>query len=529
MQNLFSMIKSRPILCAAVILILIGVGVTVGFLVPMLLIQPLPSEEPAVTETEVITETAAVTEAVTEIGTETEIETETETEAVTEEQIPYYSAEADASYYPSEHLNEYFDTVHTYSDTYRIYAACPVSDSEAFNAYSEKTITSMIFSMESSQTAREGGTTVVTIDYTLYLAKNVYSAVFVKKVTDTEVNEITKSVVVLIYNVEDNTVYTPLDLFDMSLASEPLAKKIRAGYEESFRTCALDVDTEFLDTVCTPDPASFVNVAVDAKNMYFFTVYGKSDLPEVLCAVVPFEDMKEYMWSTIKANQEQQAAVEKPVISTELPSYDMSAAVKESEAVGDDYFDDAVFIGNSLIVGLQRTVPLNARYFASIGLNVSQVFTKELVPMKSGKTFTISDALATVEFSKVYLMFGVNELGWGSVASFIGYYGQIIDRIREINPDAIIYVQSILPVNEEKWAKSSDYQSCINNYAVVTFNQKILEMCVSKGVAFVNVGEALTDETGNLFTHATSDGIHIGGSYATVWVDYLKTHTVSEQ
>ena len=31
----------------------------------------------------------------------------------------------------------------------------------------------------------------------------------------------------------------------------------------------------------------------------------------------------------------------------------------------------------------------------------------------------------------------------------------------------------------------------------------------------------------NLFADATSDGIHIGGTYAPMWVDYLKTHTVS--
>ena len=56
---------------------------------------------------------------------------------------------------------------------------------------------------------------------------------------------------------------------------------------------------------------------------------------------------------------------------------------------------------------------------------------------------------------------------------------------------------------------------------------KILDMCVEKNAAFVNVGEVLRDETGNLFADATSDGIHIGGTYATMWVDYLKTHTVS--
>ena len=195
--------------------------------------------------------------------------------------------------------------------------------------------------------------------------------------------------------------------------------------------------------------------------------------------------------------------------------------------VGDDYFDDALFIGNSLIVGLQRTVPLNARYFASVGLNISQVFTKEFIALTDGTNTTVSHALELVEFNKVYLMFGVNELGWGSITTFIDYYAKLIDRIREVNPNALVYVQSILPINEEKWAKSPDYQSCINNVSVATFNGKIIEMCLEKNAYFVNVAEVLTDETGNLYTEATSDGIHIGGVYSTRWVEYLKTHTVA--
>ncbi len=480
------------------------------------------SDDPQTPESDAVTETDAVSV--------TETAAVTETEAVIALPPPYFDAAADMVYYPSTHADDSFASVSHVSDDYRIYAVYPDTDSASFNDYCQTTVESLITSSESPETARAGGTTVVTVDYTLYQAQNVYSAVFTRKLSDTVTYQITKTVIVLTYNVETDTVYAPLDLYDMMLASEVLAARMRAGYETSFLECGLAPDSEFLDAVCTPDPSSFVNIAVDTENMYFFTVYGKSVCAELLCAAVPFADLTEYTWDAIEAQkQAEQPSEQEQDVQVELPTYDLSAAVPESETVGDDYFDDAVFIGNSLIVGLQRTVPLNARYFASIGLNVSQVFTKELIPMKSGKTFTISDALATVKFSKVYLMFGINELGWGSITSFISYYGQIIDRIREINPEAIVYVQSILPINEEKWAKSRDYQSCINNYAVATFNQKIIDMCVQKNAAFVNVGEILQDETGNLFADATSDGIHIGGSYATMWVDYLKTHTVSAQ
>ena len=520
MSKILTFIKTHKILCGLFAVLLVCAVVT-GILLAQQLVRLSQSDNLPTEESD--------TDAETQIVTETE--TEPITEAVIELPPPYFDASSDTVYYPAMHDGESFAAVRCDSEDYRIYAVYPNTDSEKFNDYCLTTVESLMTASESPETARAGGTTVVTVDYALYQTENVYSAVFTKKLSDTAAYEITKTVIVLTYDIETDTVYAPLDRYDMMLASETLAAKMRAGYEESFLSYGLTPDSEFLDTVCTPDPSSFVNIAVDAENMYFFTVYGTSVCAELLCAAVPFSELVQYTWTAIEAekqaSQQTPEIPDEPPVYVELPTYDLTAAVPEGEAVGDDYFDDAVFIGNSLIVGLQRTVPLNARYFASIGLNVSQVFTKELVPMKSGNVFTISDALATVKFSKVYLMFGINELGWGSITSFISYYGQIIDRIREINPEAIVYVQSILPINEEKWAKSRDYQSYINNYAVATFNQKIIEMCVQKNAAFVNVGEVLTDETGNLFADATSDGIHIGGTYATMWVDYLKTHTVS--
>lgn len=515
LHELLSFFKSHTILYILVVILFIGLAVMGVLTVREMIAPPTIPVHAETAASAFLEDTALVTE------------TETETAAETEPPIPYFDAETDSPYYPAAHAADYFETIRCDSEDYRVYAVYPLTDSENFNDYCRTTAESLIAASELPETARLGGTSVVTVDYKLYLAKNVYSAVFTRKVTDTAVYQITNSVVVLSYNVETNAVYAPLDLFDMTVASEPLAAMVRAGYEAAFQKCGLKVDEAFLDSVCTPDPSSFVNIAVDAHHMYFFTVYEERVIPELLCAVVPFADMTEYTWSAIEAKKQAQQQQQMPPVYTEPPNVDLSAAVPESEMVGDDYFDDAVFIGNSLTVGLQRSVPLKARYFASVGLNVSQVFTKELIPMQSGKTATVSEALGTVEFSKVYLMFGINELGWGSIASFINYYGQIIDRIREVNPEAIIYVQSILPINEAKWAKSRDYHSCINNFAVATFNQKIIDMCVQKNVAFVNVGEVLADETGNLFSDATSDGIHIGGVYAVRWVDYLKSHTVS--
>ncbi len=516
MKEFLSFVRSHLVLCILLAVLFAAMAVT-----GILLVREFRgSYQPTDTGTGEPLSTAVLTDAASD--------TTVQTEAVTEPPVPYFDEAGDAAYHPTAHTDDVFGSVCLNSTDHRIYTVYPDTDSEKFDDYCFTTVSSLITSSEIPQTAREGGMTVISVDYVLYLTDTVYSAVFTRKQTDTADAHVTQSVVVLTYNIETDTVYAPLDSYDMTAASEPLAEKIRVGYRSSLSSYGLPLDTLFLDEVCTPDPSSFVNIAVDEENMYFFTVYEKLEWSQLICAAVPFRAMEDYTWEAIEAKKQAEQQQTPPVITpVVIPTYDLSGAVPESAAVDNAYFEDAVFIGNSLIVGLQRSAPLKARYFASIGLNVSQVFTKPLIPMKSGNTFTVSEALATVEFSKVYLMFGINELGWGSITSFINYYAQIIDRIREVNPETIIYVQSILPINEEKWAKSRDYQSCINNVAVATFNQKILDMCVQKQVAFVNVAEVLTDETGNLFSDATGDGIHIGGIYSTRWVDYLKTHTVT--
>ncbi len=453
---------------------------------------------------------------------------ETETEAP----LPYFSVEDDMAFAPAAHTGDAFPSVSAADEINRLYTVLPDTDIDAFDDYIRKTAASLGTAETGEDTLREGGTKVISIDYILHTAEHIYSAALVRSVTDTKTDTVEKHVVVRIYDTETNGVFAPLDAYDMTVAAAPLSALMRDGFSKAFSQNNMQADTAFLDTVCTPDPSSFVNIAVDPAQLYFYRIYAPTDAePTLLCASVPFSALEDYTWEAIEIAKraEQLPPPEEAPIPVELPTYDISGAVPASEMVEEDYFDDALFIGNSLIVGLQKTVPLNARYFATVGLNVSQVFTKEVIPLTDGTKTTIDHAIELVDFNKVYLMFGVNELGWGSITSFIDYYGKLIDRIREVNPSALVYVQSVLPVNEEKWAKSPDYQSCINNVAVATFNQKIVEMCEDKYAYFVNVAEVLTDETGNLFPEATSDGIHIGAAFSTRWVEYLKTHTVTLQ
>lgn len=198
--------------------------------------------------------------------------------------------------------------------------------------------------------------------------------------------------------------------------------------------------------------------------------------------------------------------------------------VSESEKCELSYFDDAVFIGDSRVEGFILNTGLhNTTSYTHKGLSVNRVLSDPIINL-NGELVSIIDALKRTDFSKVYLMMGINELGWVYSNVFIKKYEEVINAIQDINPDAIIYVQSILPVSE----KVSQEHSYIKNDKIVKYNKLLLEMSAKKKVYYVNVFESMINESGALPEEAAFDGIHLKKKYCKVWLEYLLTHTANK-
>lgn len=209
--------------------------------------------------------------------------------------------------------------------------------------------------------------------------------------------------------------------------------------------------------------------------------------------------------------------------ATQSAVYDFSRSVPQSSPVDTHYFDDAVFIGDSRTEGLILYTGLsNATNLTHKGLMVDTVFTKQVIN-QNGQMVTVMDALKNTQFSKVYIMLGINEMGWPYPETFIEKYAAILDAIREINPEAIIYVQEIMPVSQNV----SDTHSYINNDKINQFNQLIQQMAQEKEVYYLQVSQSVADSNGYLPQEAGSDGIHLTPSYCQKWLDYLLSHTVT--
>ena len=186
-----------------------------------------------------------------------------------------------------------------------------------------------------------------------------------------------------------------------------------------------------------------------------------------------------------------------------------------------DYFDDALFIGDSRTEGLMEYGNLgNAAFFADSGMSVFSLQTKKISVPEAGKV-SLEEMLLQKQYGKIYLMLGINELGY----KFEGLqkkYQETIEYIRGYQGDAVIFLCANLHVTEEQ----SDKDPIYNNTNVNRVNEMIAGLADGITYFYIDVNELFDDENGNLSTEYSSDSFHVFGKDYTTWADWLCTKAI---
>ncbi|MEQ2443735.1 GDSL-type esterase/lipase family protein [Pseudoflavonifractor sp. CLA-AP-H29] len=209
-------------------------------------------------------------------------------------------------------------------------------------------------------------------------------------------------------------------------------------------------------------------------------------------------------------------------------SYDFTKPAPETAPVDDSWFDDAVFLGDSRTDGLRLYggIP-GADFIQHTGVTVFEIGTKECIRI-DGQKYTMLEALALKQYGKVYIMLGVNELGYFNDNSFAKAYADMVDQVRAIQPNAVIYLQNLVSVNPEK-CKANNQPYYVTNEQIAVYNGIIENIATEKHAVLVDVNAALVDESGILPREGTTDGVHFTKDYYIKWYDYLKIHTVDPE
>ena len=226
------------------------------------------------------------------------------------------------------------------------------------------------------------------------------------------------------------------------------------------------------------------------------------------------------------ATEEAGATEESGVTERVDESVDDTESVGETEKpetksfvdVDESYFEDAVFIGDSRTVGLQDYSGLNATFYATVGLNVYDMWDEDFCNLNGSKV-SLEQALSVKQYKKVYFQIGINEMGRGTIDTFMEAYQKSVEKFMELQPDAIIYVQAIMKVTKSK----SDNDPIFNNEGLTARNERIAELADGQKIFYIDENEVVCDESGGLNPELTFDNLHLYGSQYGIWVDFLKT------
>ena len=124
--------------------------------------------------------------------------------------------------------------------------------------------------------------------------------------------------------------------------------------------------------------------------------------------------------------------------------------------------------------------------------------------------------------SKIFLMIGVNDLCYHSPTEVIQYYKKLLDiMVAEFGSNRI-FVQSILPVNNEI------YQTGTDNTQIDKVNAALVDFCNAKQINYLLIATHLKDKNNQLDKVYTADGIHINGFAYKIWSKSIKHWLSSE-
>lgn len=196
----------------------------------------------------------------------------------------------------------------------------------------------------------------------------------------------------------------------------------------------------------------------------------------------------------------------------------------ELQPVDDAYFNDAVFIGDSRTVGLCQYGDMKqATFYAETGYNIFKFFDGKIVSVPdSNEKITVEEALTRNQFGKVYLMIGINEMGRGTLEGFMEEYTKVVNRIRELQPNAVIILEAIMKVGKTK----SDTDAIFNNVNIEKRNNAISKLADNETIFYFDMNPTVVDEEGNLNKEYSFDGIHLKAQYVQIWKDYLYANGV---
>ena len=183
---------------------------------------------------------------------------------------------------------------------------------------------------------------------------------------------------------------------------------------------------------------------------------------------------------------------------------------------------DALFIGDSRTVGLMEYAGIDgADYFCTVGMSVYNIHKNSVSAPNVGKV-TLTELLNGKKYGKIYIMLGINEVGY-KFSSTVEKYSELIEFIKDKQPDAVIFIQANLHVSKSR----SDSDKVVNNTAINGLNAELAKLADGKSIFYLDANILFDDEAGGLSADKSGDSTHLYAKYYREWGEWIIRQTAS--
>ncbi len=218
-------------------------------------------------------------------------------------------------------------------------------------------------------------------------------------------------------------------------------------------------------------------------------------------------------------------------VPTPTPSPTLEPVTDEMLDSGrfDAYFDDAVFVGDSITESLRNYCIAqqrddedfmgNAQFLAAVSMSVRMASSDSRTLLQyRGNAVSVTEGLLKMGAGQVFIMLGVNDYAGKYPDATLAYFDTLIDAIQEKCERIEIVIQSVTPVTKRF---CQERQITIEEWN--GFNVLLEQLCEEKGVQFLSFAELLMDAEGYLADDMTGDGMfHLTPAANAVWIRALR-------
>lgn len=178
----------------------------------------------------------------------------------------------------------------------------------------------------------------------------------------------------------------------------------------------------------------------------------------------------------------------------------LSGKPEEEEFSSDAFYEDAAFIGDIFVYGIDEYeyVPSSNLYSATF--------------MTAAKALDLTDDVASQEPSRILVMLGYDDenlaedrTAEASAESIIA----LLKELKEKNPDAKIYAVSELPITEEYNDAGGDY---VSQEDLDKINSLVKTGAAAEGIGYIDAAECLKDGE-YMSEDYTNDGCRVKKEY----------------